>query len=104
MQGLILADTGIWPAHLSNNFRDHHRKWLELLRESSKTPLEAVFTFMTNLDQLTGIIVGINSLTHFEEILNVWLRLEPKHKHPDLFSRFHWHNAYDLDPRNWPST
>jgi aryl-alcohol dehydrogenase-like predicted oxidoreductase len=101
LQGLILADASIWPAHLSNDFRDHHRKWLQFIRESSKTPLEAVLTFMNNLDQLTGFIVGINSLSNLEAILNVWLSLESRDF--NLSSGFHWHNPVDLDPRKWPS-
>lgn len=102
LQGLILTDPGMWPGHISNSFRLHHGKWLELLRKSSKTPLEAVLSFMNSLNQLTGIIVGVNSFPNFEEILNVWLSLESRDS--NLYSGFHWHNPVDLDPRKWPSS
>jgi aryl-alcohol dehydrogenase-like predicted oxidoreductase len=101
LQGLILTDPNMWPKHFDNAFRHHHRLLLDFLHNISQNPLEAALSFMYNIDQLTGVIVGINSLAHFKEILNMWVRLKPNSS--NLFSTFHWHNAHDLDPRNWPS-
>ena len=71
LQGLILTDSHQWPSHLSAPFIHHHLIWFDSLELTSLSPLEAVFSFMKSIENLS-VIVGINSLTQFRQILTAW--------------------------------
>lgn len=102
LQGLILTNSAMWPSHINANFVNHHQKWLDMLESISLSPLEGVFSFMRSIDQLSGIIVGINSLNQFKEILNAWSCSNSNSNYSRLLSTFQWPNEYDIDPRKWP--
>lgn len=100
LQGLLLSAPEKWPSHFNADFLTHHKIWLESLQIVSISPLQAIFSFLRTIPQLTGIIVGINSLSQFNEILSAWHKSHPQYSHLSLFS--HWNNSLDLDPRKWP--
>lgn len=102
LQGLILTDSHKWPSHVALPFVNHHQTWFDSLQTISLSPLQAIFSFMKSIEKLSGIIVGINSLTQFKEILNAWSTSDSKYS--CLSAHYEWDNSFDLDPRNWPSS
>ena len=70
LQGLLLMKPEIRPK-MFTNFETHLNLWDEWIKQNNITRLEACLNFVNSIDFVKGIVVGIKSLTQFEEILSV---------------------------------
>jgi len=69
MQGLLLMDKEKRPSQFSpwNQLWDKWHQWLE---HTNQSPLEACIRYVFSMPQIDKIVVGIDSKSHLEEIIN----------------------------------
>jgi len=101
LQGLLLRPTHCWPQHLSPEFKHHHSRWLELLKQSGYSPLSAALGFVRACQGVEAVLCGVLSERELSDVLFSW-----NQEHTSGFlslQSWSWDNPADLDPRCWPS-
>ena len=101
LQGLVLKPADEWPEFLSPEFRNHHRKLMNHLDRAGLSLMDAALGFAYSCKALEAVLVGVQSVQEFSEILNSWRKFEVFPLEDQL--EWAWQNVQDLDPRCWSS-
>ncbi|ABB25066.1 conserved hypothetical protein [Synechococcus sp. CC9902] len=105
LQGLILTEAEKWPTFLSRSFITHHHNFLNLIQKMTiQNPLFYALDFISRINEVDQIVVGIHSLDHLREIYNYYSMIEKSCASRIDYSTLAWDNMYDIDPRFWRST
>ena len=99
LQGLLLKSDLKWPLNLSFEFRKHHRKWLENLRQHGSTPIEGALRFIKQCQGIEAVLVGVLSTDELREVLQVWEKTQDLSSEPMM--AWGWDILEDIDPRRW---
>ena len=70
LQGLLLMNTQNRPSKF-NRWRSIWDEWDEWLKSTNISALDACLNYVLSFQEISKIIVGIDSLCHLKEILNV---------------------------------
>ena len=100
LQGLLVQPPQAWPDHLSPAFREHYVQWLIEVRQQGLTPLGAALGFMRTCTSLEAVLIGVQSLNEFAEVIKTWN--QANNSTFKGMSNWYWENVMDLDPRCWP--
>lgn len=95
LQGLLLMEAGRRPAKFAR-WRPIWEEWDRWLEEISVTPVTACVAYAASWEDIDQIVVGVDSLTHLQEILAV--------ENQDLPSLPIWPCALDqelINPARW---
>ena len=69
LQGLLLMDKKHRPSKF-NKWSDIWNIWEEWLQDNKLTPLQASLAFALSGSRISRVVVGVDSLSQFEEILS----------------------------------
>ena len=95
MQGLLLMKKDQIPNYLSK-WDYIWNKWYSWIDKKNINPLDACIAFVSSIDEIDKIIVGVDSLKHIEEIAQSY-KLKQVDEFPDISS-----NDIDLiNPSLW---
>jgi len=97
LQGILLMSPSKLPSYLST-LSGHQERYFAYLKSIKVNPLEAAITFVTNLPEISVVIVGVSSDHDFEECIQA----ASTDLHHDL-SGFAVSDKQLIDPRSWPS-
>ena len=95
LQGLLLLPLSQIP----NKFHiepEIWRSWHRWLKENSSTPLETCLNFAASNPMISGVIVGVDNLTHLTEIVRGYDESKSS-RFPDIGSD----NIKLINPNNW---
>jgi aryl-alcohol dehydrogenase-like predicted oxidoreductase len=95
LQGLLLMSPETLPPQFES-VREMLRHLRELQQKHGLTPLEAALGFALGVDELDTVVVGVNTLMQFQEIL-ASARALPS----ELFSGFAVVDTTIVEPRRW---
>ena len=101
LQGLILSEQNNLPNFFSSEFNAHHKTCRKLLAEHDSSPLLATFSFLHSLSEVHSALIGVESVTQLQTIMQSFDSTRLRNQSFDAFS---WHKSSDLDPRNWPKS
>lgn len=95
MQGLLLMKKDLIPNNFSK-WKNIWNKWHSWIEEKNINNLDACIAFVSSIDEIDRIIVGVDSLKHLEEIVQSY-KLKQVSEFPDISS-----NDIDLiNPSLW---
>jgi len=95
MQGLLLMKKDLIPNNFSK-WKNIWSKWHSWVEEKNINTLDACIAFVSSIDEIDRIIVGVDSLEHLEEIVQSY-KLKQASEFPDISS-----NDIDLiNPSLW---
>ena len=95
MQGLLLMKKDLIPNNFSK-WKNIWSKWHSWVEEKNINTLDACIAFVSSIDEIDRIIVGVDSLKHLEEIVQSY-KLKQASEFPDISS-----NDIDLiNPSLW---
>lgn len=95
MQGLLLMKKDLIPKNLSK-WNYIWNKWHSWIDKENINPLHACIAFVSSIDEIDRIIVGVDSFKHIEEIAQSY-KLKQVHEFPNISS-----NDIDLiNPSLW---
>ena len=95
MQGLLLMKKDLIPNNFSK-WKNIWNKWHSWIEEKNINNLDACIAFVSSIDEIDRIIVGVDSLKHLEEIVQSY-KLNQVSEFPDISS-----NDIDLiNPSLW---
>ena len=95
MQGLLLMKKDLIPNNFSK-WKNIWNKWHSWIEEKNINTLDACIAFVSSIDEIDRIIVGVDSLKHLEEIVQSY-KLKQVTEFPDISS-----NDIDLiNPSLW---
>lgn len=95
LQGLLLMDIENRPEKFSR-WQEHWQLWHQWLIDQNVSPLQACLGYVLSHSEIDRVVVGVDSLTHIQEIIASVL--EPCNKLPEIFSS----NDLDLiNPSRW---
>jgi aryl-alcohol dehydrogenase-like predicted oxidoreductase len=95
MQGLLLMKKDLIPNNFSK-WKNIWNKWHSWIEEKNINTLDACIGFVSSIDEIDRIIVGVDSLKHLEEIVQSY-KLNQVSEFPDISS-----NDIDLiNPSLW---
>ena len=100
LQGLLLQPPEHWPAHLSQELRKHHARWVELLDQKGVSPLAGALGFVRGCEGVEAVLCGVASRKELVEVLESWSH--PKWPVEETPEKWAWDSAMDIDPRRWP--
>lgn len=94
LQGVLTMAPEEIPSHLAS-LREHHRRYLEALDSAGISPLQGALGYALGVPGPGAVIVGVNTLRQFEELL----RVEPL-EHP-RFAEWALDDPGLLNPALW---
>lgn len=103
LQGLLLQQPQSWPNHFSQEFIDHHARWLACLQNTSLSSLDAALGFIHSCDGIEAALIGVLTTKELLEILKAWEKAQTMNFPADMSVDWAWYYESDLDPRKWPA-
>jgi aryl-alcohol dehydrogenase-like predicted oxidoreductase len=96
LQGLILADPYILPSFF-DPIKNHITSFHEEMKRRNISKIEAALNFVSDLEEVDYVIVGVNNSAQLEEILQSFNKKITQHD----FSKFAINNEKYVKPVNW---
>ena len=100
LQGLLLTPSVCWPGWVEPSARLHHAELEDLASKRDFTLLEGALGFARAQLELEAVVVGVCSLSQFDELLRAWRENSPWIQ--DEWKGWAIQNPDILDPRRWP--
>tara|TARA_B100001057_G_scaffold478710_1_gene549462 strand:- start:1577 stop:2446 length:870 start_codon:yes stop_codon:yes gene_type:complete len=97
LQGLLLSDLNTIPTKF-NKWKDIFESWDHQVSSMNISKMEACLNYSNNFNEINKIIVGIDNLSQFKEILSYDLSKDCQ-KLPSL----NCHDKMLINPSNWES-
>ena len=106
LQGIILQNPENLPVSFSESFRKHHTKnfFCENHINKKRQIIKKTFDFISTLNNVEAILVGISNKNELKEILDIWDSHEYGKSNIQSYEKFAWQLKDDIDPRFWPKT
>ncbi len=98
LQGLLLQDYTDIPNYFKNQ-KNIFKIWEQWCLKNDLTKIQTCLNFVTSFRNIDKIIIGINSISHLEEISNCLIK--KKLKYPN---QIYSNNLNLIDPRKWRIT
>lgn len=96
LQGILLGDQATIPkekyGYVKNYFDD--------LNQYGLTKLEAALLFIQQIDEIDFVLLGVNSITNLEQIIEALKKIKIWDRKID-FSKYACHEISMIDPRRW---
>lgn len=99
LQGILLQDR----EKMENIFSKKVQGFLEyekFLKEKNLSPLEATLSFIYQIEEIQGVVIGINSFQQLKEICETIENIKQADRNLD-FSHLHIDDKTIIDPRTW---
>ena len=97
LQGLLLMSENTWPTFFKD-FKDHHKNMKTYFFQKNISVIHACLNFVCNIDQIDKVIVGVNSVNHLKEIIDI-----DKKKISNIdFKQFSIDEEKFVNPNLWP--
>ena len=104
LQGIILQEPKSWPKFFSNQFKNHHQKTYDMLKDKEFTILELALGFAFSCKKVEAVLVGITDNNELERILEVLNSIKKNNKnYLDESLIVNWDKSSEIDPRYWPN-
>jgi aryl-alcohol dehydrogenase-like predicted oxidoreductase len=98
LQGLLLMLPEQLPPYF-NSIEAHHKNYSDTLHQYGISPVQAAIAFVKGLDEVDRIIVGINHLNQFKEVIRAANTV--KNLEPGFFDDFAISDESILNPSYW---
>ncbi|WP_084218351.1 aldo/keto reductase [Synechococcus sp. CC9616] len=99
MQGILLSKN-LTGYKLSKEMIKHHQRWKASLKEKNLTQLEECINFVSSIESLEAITIGVESAEHLIQILQIEKRRIKECSTSDYLG-WNWAKIEDIDPRKW---
>lgn len=96
LQGILLGDKSSIPKDKYN----YVLEYFEDLNKNNLTKLEAALLFIKQIKEIDNVLLGVNSLTHLQEIIRAVEKIKTWNEQID-FSKYACNNLSVIDPRRW---
>ena len=100
LQGLVLAKTSNLPNFLSEEFKNHHKKFSNFAKINKISKLNLACSFIKSLNNVEATLIGVDNLVQFSQIISIWNKNDLNSINKNLFD-FSWDKIQDVDPRYW---
>ena len=97
LQGVLISRYNRLPMNFSS-IRDYLFQFNTKLKVNQITPIQACLSFIHSIKEIDKIIVGVNSLKEFKEILK---NNKKKDLNADFYNQFKLNDSNILNPVNW---
>ena len=106
LQGIILQNPENLPVSFSESFKKHHAKNFFCKKNFNKKSqlIKKTFDFISTLDNVEAILIGISNKNELKEILDIWNSHEYGESNIQSYEKFAWELKNDIDPRLWSKT
>ena len=106
LQGIILQNPENLPVSFSESFRKHHAKnfFCDKNLDNKSQIIKKTFDFISTLDNVEAILIGISNKNELKEILDIWNSHEYGESNIQSYEKFAWELKNDIDPRLWSKT
>jgi aryl-alcohol dehydrogenase-like predicted oxidoreductase len=71
LQGLLLMQQSSLPCYFTKYWRAHFDSWYKFLNDNSVDALEVAFKFALHQDWIDRIVVGVDSVSHLQTLLEI---------------------------------
>ena len=78
LQGVLLMKKNDLPVFFKKNWPEIFDKWYEWHKENDTKPIETCLSFLLSKSKIDKLIIGVDSFSQFEEILNTYKTLSIK--------------------------
>jgi len=95
LQGVLLEKLNELPVYFKPFFK-YFRRYYEFVYKNKWTPLQAAVGFVSGIDDIDVMIVGVNNASNLQAIVNA-----AKPLNSDLFKSFAYSDVLLLDPSRW---
>ena len=101
LQGVLLEKLKL-PSFLSNDFRNHHNRFVEFCKKQNISLLDGAVGFISGIKELEATVFGISCKKDLVEIHDSFIKSKSfSIQLKKELCRFDWQNPKDLDPRQW---